>query len=491
MNASTAVKTTVERVDETTVKLSITVEADRVDAAYAEAARHMAADVKVPGFRPGRVPKKVLERRLGKAAIAQHAIRDALPTFYGEAVEAEDLDVVGPPEFDVDLFEEGKQGSFTAQVQVRPEFDVPEYTGREITHPEWEVTEEELTEQLDGLRERFAELETVEREVRTGDHARITVTGTKDGEPDEEASGEDLLYEVGDPSETDAEIDRQLLGSEAGAILRFSDTLGSDYGERAGEELDFTVIVKEVKAKTLPELDDDFAITASEFDTAEELVEAVRTGLARQKRAMARQNLRSKVVEEIAADIDIPLPAVMVDEELRFRIARIAGEAERHGVDFAQYLQATGMDAEELQEVLREQAEQTVKAQLVVDAIGSAAGITISNDDLGAEVARQAMRLGRPIEEVAEQMNTQERVQALAADAFRRKSIDHILESVEIASPPPDDDTDLDPLPEVQEAEAGDAPDTGEASEPAAEGPAPAADDESAEASEDEEAATS
>ena len=457
-------KTSVERVDDTTVRLSIAVDPDRVDAAYAEAARHLAADVKVPGFRPGRVPKKVLEKRVGKAAIAQHAIRDALPAIYTEAVEAEELDVVGPPEFDVDLFEEGQEGNFTAQVAVRPEFDVPDYTGRQIAHPEWEVTEDEVTEQLDALRDRFAELDTVERPAQTGDHVRITVTGMRNGEPDEDASGEDLLYEVNDPAESEAELDRQLLGSEAGAILKFTDTLGVDYGERAGEELDFTVIVKEVKAKSLPELDDDFALTASEFDTIEELLAAVRTGLARQKRTMARQNLRSTVVENIADDVDIPLPEVMVNEEMRFRLSRIASEAERHDLDFAEYLSATGMDPEELQQTLKEQAGQTVKAQLVIDAVGTEAGITITNDDLGAEVARQAARLGRPVEEVAEFMNSQERLQALASDAFRRKTIDHIIASVEILAAPPDDDTDLDPvIPDevpasAEEAEAVEGP---------------------------------
>lgn len=472
-------KTSVERIDDTTVKLTVTVEAKRVDAAFAEAARHLAADMKVPGFRPGRVPRKVLERRLGTTAIAQHAVRDALPALYNEAVEAEDIDPVGPPEFDVETFEEGTEGVFTAEVAVRPEFEVPDFVGREITHPEWEVTDEEIDEQLDALRDRFAELATVERPVQAGDHVRITVTGEKDGEPDAEASGEDILYEVNDPSVSDAELDRQLIGSEAGSILKFSDALGPDYGERAGEELDFTVIVKEVKAKQLPALDDDFALTASEFDTADELVDAVRTGLARQKRAMARQNLRSVVVEEIAEDLDFPLPEVMVNEEMQFRLRRIAAEAEHHGVELGEYLSMAGMEPEELQETLRRQAEQTVKAQLVIDAVGSEAGIGVTNDDLGAEVARQAMRMGQPVEEVAQMMNTQERLQALVSDAFRRKTIDHIIDAVEVSDAPPDDDTDLDPVPlddgPADSAEDGTAADEAAPDGTAAdEGPAPA-----------------
>ena len=436
-------KTSVERIDETTVKLSITVEADRVRTAVDEAAKHMAADVKVPGFRPGKVPRRVLETRIGKPALLQHAVRDALPDFYAEAVAEEELDVVGPPEFDVGVFEEGRDAEFTASVEVRPEIELPDYEGMAVPHPEWEVTDEDLDAQLNALRERFAELETVDREVYEGDYVVMTVTGTKDGEKVEDASGEDILYAVGDPAETDAELDRQLLGSRAGAILKFTDTLGSDYGERAGEELDFTVIVKEIKARNLPDLDDDFAITASEFDTIAELREALSDQLAREKRAYARQALRGRVVEAVTEQVDIPLPKSMVDEEVRFRLTRLLQQAEQQGLDVEQFLQAAGTTGEQLQADLEEDARKAVKAQLVVDAIGRAAEIDVTRQDLGAEVARQAVRLGRPPEELAEFMSHPDRIGALVSDVYRRKAIDHLLERVDVLSAPPEGDPDL------------------------------------------------
>ena len=286
-------KTTVERVDDTTVKLSTTVEATRVDQTIDEAAGRLATQVKVPGFRPGRVPRRVLESRFGKEALIQEAVRDALPQFYAEAAQGEQLDVVGPPEFDLETFEDGKDAVFTATVEVRPEFEVPDYSGLQVAHPEWEVTDEDITTQLDQLRDRFAELETVERAAEPGDFVIITVEARRDGELLEAASVEDILYEVPEPDEdNDSELDRHLPGASAGAVLNFTDTLGPDYGELADVEADITATIKEVKHKKLPELDDDFALTASEFDTIDELRDELRTQLADHKLNQSRAELR-------------------------------------------------------------------------------------------------------------------------------------------------------------------------------------------------------
>jgi trigger factor len=430
------VKTTVERVDDTKIKLSITVEAARVRRALDEAARHLAAEVRIPGFRPGKAPRRVLESRIGKGAIVEHAVNDALPGFYAEAVRAEELTVVGQPEFDVESFEEGSDGAFTATVDVMPEIEAPEYEGLQIPHPEWEVTDEEVDEQLDAMRDRFAELETVKRAVQLGDFVVVTVTGTRDGEPFDEASADDLLYEVKDPETSDQELDRQLLGAESGAILKFSDTLGADYGELAGEEVAFTVIVKDVKAKQLPALDDDFAITASEFDTIDELTGALREQIGDAKLSNARQSLRGRVVEAVTELVDVKLPEALVQQELQWRLQQLASQAERYGLSLDQYVQMAGSNPEELVQQLTDDARKTVKGQLVVDVIGREAGVEIGQQDLGEEIARQSIRLGRPPEELAELFNSPDRIGALYSDAFRRKTIDHLLEHVEVLSAP-------------------------------------------------------
>ena len=431
-------KTTVERIDDTTVKLQVTVDAARVDEAIDAAAQEVAQEVKVPGFRPGKAPRKVLERRVGKEALLSEAARHSLPAFYREAVEGEDIQVVGQPEFDVETFEDGKDATFTAQVEVRPDVEIPDYVGLQIPHPDWEVTDGEVDEQVEALRERFAELETVERPAQIGDQVVVSVTAARGGEVLEDVSEEDVLYEVHDPEESDQELDRQIIGAKAGDIVKFTDALGPDYGELAGEEVEVSAIVKEVKAKRLPELDDDFAITASEFDTFEELREAMADQLRSEKIGQARAALRGEVVEKVADLVDVPLPQSMVSQEVEFRASQISQQAEQYGLDFEQFLQMTGQTTEDLVNQLKAQAEETVKSQLVIDAIGREAGIQVGQDDLNVEIHRQAERLQRPAAELAELMSQPERLPALVADTFRRKSIDHITEQVEVLSAPPE-----------------------------------------------------
>jgi len=454
------VDTRVERVDDTTVKLAVTVEGPRVTQALDEAARHLAEEVKVPGFRKGRVPRKVLESRLGKGAVVQHAVQDALPQFYAEAVRASEVEPVGQPEYDLEEFEEGKDAAFTATVEVRPEFDPPAVDGVRVRHPEWEVSEDDVTAELDQLRERFAEAETVNRPVQIGDLAVLSVSATHRGEPVEDARMDDQLYRVNDPEQTGQKLDRELLGKSTGNIVKFTDTFDDD--ER---ELDFTVIVKDVKALRLPDADDDFAITASEFDTIDELRDSIRTQLVEHKLRHARESLRGRVVEAVSELVDVPLPRTLVEQEAQFQLARLARDAERYEIPFEQYLQAAGTTFEQLQEQLRENARKTVRAQLVVDRIGRDAGVEVTNEDLSRQLLEEAQRLQMPPDQLADFMREPERLGVLFSDAFRRKTIDHIIGRVEVSDGPP---------PEVIEPPVAD--DDAVDDEAAAEGPAAAGD---------------
>ena len=441
-------QTSVERIDDTTVKLSVTVEAVQVSAAIDAAAKEMAASVKVPGFRPGRVPRRVLEQRVGKDAIIQEAVRDALPYFYSQALQAEQLQVVGPPQFAVDTFEDGKDANFTATVEVLPEFALPAWQGMQVVHPEWELHDHEVDEQIEAMRDRFAELTTVERPVQVGDFVLLTVVGTMDGEPLEEASGEDLLYQVGDPESSEAALDRALLGATAESTVEFADTLGDDYPPAlAGKAVDFAAEVKEVKEKILPALDDEFALTASEFDTLDELRADIAQKMAEQKLQMAQVALRGKVVEVITDLVEVPLPNAMVQQELTYRYNRLGQQAQSAGAtSIDEFLAMAGTSATETMENFTDEARKATKAQLVVDAIGRAEGIDVERDDLGRELARQAARVGRPAEEMAEFMLHPDRIGALVQDAFRRKTIDLLLSKVQVVgAPPADDDADTDP----------------------------------------------
>ncbi|HSJ43910.1 MAG TPA: trigger factor [Euzebyales bacterium] len=446
--------TRVERVDDTTVKLAVTVEGPRVKEALDEAARHLADEVKIPGFRKGRVPRKVLESRLGRGAVIQHAVQDSLPQFYAEAVRESEVEPVGQPEYELDTFEEGKDAAFTATVEVRPDFDPPAVEGVRVSHPAWEVTDADVTAELDQLRERFAEAETVDRPLQIGDLAVLSVSATYRGEPVEDARMDDQLYRVNDPEQTGQALDRELLGKTPGNIVKFTDTF--DDHER---ELDFTVIVKDVKALRLPDADDDFAITASEFDTIDELRASMRSQLAEQNLRRARESLRGRVVEAVSELVDVPLPRALVEQEAQFQLARLARDAEQHEIPFDQYLQAAGTTFEELQEQLRDNARRTVRAQLVVDRIGRDAGVEVTNDDLTRQLLEEAQRLQMPPDQLAEFMSEPERLGVLFSDAFRRKTIDHIIERVEITDGPP---------PEVDEVVDGDVEDGPEGDDEAA-----------------------
>ncbi|HSK90246.1 MAG TPA: trigger factor [Euzebyales bacterium] len=427
--------TRVERVDDTTVKLAVTVERPRVTRALDDAARHLAEEVKVPGFRKGRVPRKVLESRLGKGAVVQHAVQDSLPQFYAEAVREQELEPVGQPDFELGTFEEGEDASFTATVEVRPDFDAPSIDGILVTHPEWEVGDDDVEEELNQLRERFAEAETVDRPIQVDDLAVLTISAAHAGTPVEDASMDDQLYRVGDPEQTGQALDRELLGTAAGGIVKFTDTFdGVD-----DRELDFTVIVKDVKALRLPEADDDFAITASEFDTIDELREGIREQLAASKLELARGALRGRAVETISELVEVPLPRALVDQEVQFQLARLARDAERRQIPFDQYVQAAGTTIEELQQQLEDNARKTVRAQLVVDRIGRDAGIEVTNEDLTRQVTEEAARLNMPPQELAQFMSEPERLGVLFTDAFRRKTIDYIIDHVEVVDAPPDD----------------------------------------------------
>ncbi|HUH08506.1 MAG TPA: trigger factor, partial [Egibacteraceae bacterium] len=408
---------------------------------------------KIPGFRPGKAPRRVLESHVGKGPLLQEAAREALPGFYAEAAESAELQVVGPPAFDVEIFEDGKDAEFTATVEVRPEFDLPDYASLQIPYPDWELADEDVQEQLDSLRERFAELDTVQRPAQVGDYVVVTLTGKQGEDKVDDASGEDLLYEVKDPKETESALDEALLGTEAGGIVTFSDTPGEDAGELAGVTLDFTALVKEVKAKRLPDLDDEFALTASEFDTIEELTEDLRKRLARQKRALAAAALRGRVVEAVTEQVDVPLPKALVDAEVRGRLQRLAYQAEQSGLSLQQYLQATGADAETITSQIEAEARKTVKAQLVIDAIGEEIGVEVNREDLGEEVSRHAAQTGRPPEELARFLTHPDRIGGLISDVFRRKAIDHLVEAVQVLSPPPPE-PEIDEVEEVEEAAA-------------------------------------
>lgn len=432
------VKTTREEIDPVTVKLTVEVEPKRVKQAIDRAARELAKQVNIPGFRPGKAPRRLLEQRFGEGAIAQTAMENSLSDFYVEALQSEELDPVAQPEVDVEQFDEQEGCTFTAQVQIRPEFEVPDHTGINLSYPEWDVDEDEIDEQLTSLRERFAEVDEVERAATKGDLITIDLKLEVDGEELEDAAVEDALYEVGSEGVT-PKLDEEALGKSAGDEFTYDDELPEGYPEHGGKMATFHVTVKDVREKTLPELDDDFATSASGFDTIEELRTDVRNSLLKRKVEEAQHQLRARVLEAYLARVEIPLPPAMLDAEKDQRLHDVEHQAEQFGMTVDQVFEAQGTTREEFEAQALQQAEESVKAQLVLDALGKEVQPNLDPSDIDREIMRHAQTNQMDPQQVAEIIQQQGSLPALIGDIMRRKTIDAIIDAAVIDGGPTDE----------------------------------------------------
>ena len=431
-------KTSVEMLDPVKVKLTVEVEPARVKKAFDRAARELSKQVSIPGFRPGKAPRRLLEQRIGRSAIVQAAMEEAISEYYVEALEREEVPAVSQPELEVDSFDEQEGCAFTATVEVRPELDPPDHTGITVAFPDWEVDDDAVDEHLELLRDRFAEVEEVERAAKDGDFVTLALRLEVDGVEVEDAAVEDALYQVGSEGVT-PKLDEELPGAVAGDELTYVDMLPDEYPEHGGEEATFHVTVKDVRAKTLPELDDDFAATASGFDTLEELREDVRASLFRRRIAEAQHDLRARVLEAYLARVEVELPPSMVEAEKQARIAQLEGQAERLGVGAEELLEAQGTSREQFEERMQEQAQSSVKARLVLDRLAEELEIGVEPSELEEEILRHAQASGVAPERIAEIIREQGSFPALIGDVVRRKTIDAIVAATSIDGGPPDD----------------------------------------------------
>ncbi len=436
-----------ERLDKNRVKLRVEAPEGSLKPALDAVYRRWAGEIKVPGFRKGKVPRQIIDARVGPEAIREEALRDALPDLYRDALAAEELEAIAPPEIEVLEFDSGAPLLFEAIVDVRPEITVPDLSSISIEAPPSEVTDEELDEQLDRLRDRFAELEPVGREARRGDFVLIDLKGYRHDEPVEGASAPDYLYEVGSRSGP-PRLDEELEGARPGAILKFNDTLPPDAGELAGQEISFTVLVKEVKVKRLPPLDDELAKTMGEFDSLDELKDDLRERLAGVKKGMVREEIANRALAALVDASDLEPPEKLVDDELGHRIEHFEADLERAGLTMDEYTQRANLTDLEVRRDMRRQVERSVKAELLLEEIARTQSFDVTDEDIGREVALLAHRMGRDAKEVAEQVVSSGRLGSLAADIMRRKALEHVVEAINVAGRPAEE-----PLQE-EEAEA-------------------------------------
>ncbi len=439
--------------DDNRVKVSVDIDAEEFEQKLDEAFRKLARQVRLPGFRPGKAPRRVLEARLGPQAARGEALSDAVPEYYAQAVNDHDVDVISPPEIDITGGAEEGPVSFDAVVEVRPLITITGYDQLKAEVPSPVPTDEEIDQQVDQLRKQFGELGPVTRPAIDGDTVTMDIYGTYNGEEVEGLTVDDYAYEVGQGAVV-PEIDEELRGSKAGEILEFN-AQHPDPDEDG--LLRFRILVKEVQETVLPDFDDEFAQEASEFDTAEELRTDVSDNIARAKRANALASLGTQVGEQLAELVTDDIPDALVDSEVQHRLRTLQMRLGSQGIEMDAYLEAIGQTAEEMAEALREPALQEAKTDLALRAVAAAESIEATDEDVDFELAMLAAQVGQTVDELKSSVFAADEssLKGVRLDAKMRKTREWVLERVEIKDPDgnpiqrsslnPDNESDLPP----------------------------------------------
>ncbi|CAM8623495.1 Tig FKBP-type peptidyl-prolyl cis-trans isomerase (trigger factor) [Acidimicrobiia bacterium] len=423
------VNATVEALEGNKVKLSVVVDEQEFETAVDAAFKKIAHEVKVPGFRPGKAPRRLLETRLGSGAGRAQALNDSLPDYYSEAVRANEVDVIAPPEIEITAGQDAGPVTFEAIVLVRPIITVSGYAEItvEISNPD--SVDEEVDAQLERVRSQFAELEVVERAAAEGDYVTIDIEGSQEGEVLDGLVASAYLYEVGSAGIV-PELDVELAGVSAG------DTRSFDAVHPNGEEegpLHFEVTVTEVKAKILPELDDELATQASSFDTVAEWRTDLVTRMSQVKKAQAQMAVREKIGEALAELVLDELPEPLVAAEMQERLQDMAMRLQAQGLTLEQWLQFSGTETEQFLEDLKSTAERSAKVDLALRAIAVAEKIEALEVDLEEEFDAVAERVQQPADVVRDQLTEAGHMPALRVDIAKRKALDWLTENVAIA----------------------------------------------------------
>lgn len=420
-------QSTVESLEGNKVKLHVTVPADEFEQAIDSAFRKLAREVRIPGFRPGKAPRRLLEARLGSEMAREQALRDALPEYYVGAVTEHEVDVISMPDISITSGEDEGDVEFDAVVEVRPQVKLLGYDELRVELPYRAITDEDVDTQIDALRDRFADLADSDFPLIDDAYATIDITGSIGGEPVDGLTATDFLYRVGS-SMVVPELDDELRGTRPGAILQFDATLPERFEERAGEEVSFQVVVKEAKQKVLPDLTDEWASEASEFDTLDELRDDVRTRLDVMQRLQAQMAMRDKVLDAAADLVPVEPPESLVDDETRRRVEDIAHRLSHQGANLEQYLQATGQDPQNFIDQVREGAARGVLADLALRAVVAQEEIEATEDEMTAEIERIAEGVSQKPEKVRRELARNGALQAVRFDVTRGKALQFLVD---------------------------------------------------------------
>ncbi|CAM3410547.1 trigger factor [Dermacoccus barathri] len=405
-------KSAVETLNPTRVKLTVDVTAEELKPSLDKAYKTIGEQVQIPGFRKGKVPAKLIEQRFGRAAVVQEAVNEALPELYTNAIVENDIKPLGQPEVDITDFplEEGQGLTFTAEVDVRPEIKLPAFDTLEVEVDPIEVSDADLDERITELRERFGTLKGVERKAKKGDFVSIDLSATIDGNEIDSVSG--VSYEIGSGTMLEG-LDKALTGLKAGEETTFTSPLAG--GEHEGQDAECTVKIESVKERELPELDDEFAQLASSFDTLDELKADLRSEVERTKRFEQGVQARDKVLDALLEAIDIPVPDGVVNEEVHNHL-----EGENR------------LDDDEHRAEVTESTRKQVATQLLLDEIVETQEIQVGQEELIEYLIMSAQQYGMDPNTFAQALDAQGQVPAIMGEVARRKALATVLESAKV-----------------------------------------------------------
>ncbi|WP_101523927.1 trigger factor [Nocardioides houyundeii] len=419
-------KSAVENLSPTRAKLTVEVPFEELKPSLDAAYKKIAQQINVPGFRRGKVPPAVIDRQVGRGAVLDEAINEVLPAKYMEALQANSLEPLAQPEIEVTKFEDNQTLEFTAEVDIKPDFEVPAYDAVTAEVDDITVTDADVEEQLQALRERFGSLVDVERAAADGDFVTIDLVAAKEGETVEGGEVSGMSYKVGRGGMLDG-LDEALVGMSAGEEKTFASQLVG--GDLIGEDVDVTVKVTAVQEQQLPELDDEFAQMASEFDTVEELTTDVRERLGRGKRLEQAAAARDAVLEALLEKTEIPLPETLVTDELNARRQNVEQQLVYAGLTMEKYLEDEGQTLEEFEADLERRVRDAVAAQFVLDAIAKAEEIGVDQNDLSQHLVMRAQQSGQDPQEFANHMFEHNHIPELVQEIVRGKALAQVVES--------------------------------------------------------------
>ena len=420
-------KSTVETLSPTRVKLAIEVPFDELKPSLQKAYREIGAQVQVPGFRRGKIPAAVIDQRVGRGAVLNEAVQEAIPQQIMAAVREHEVKTLGRPEVEITEFTDGAPLKFTAEVDVRPEITVPDLSTITVTVPAVEIGDDDINEQINGLRERFATLKTVERAAAEGDYVQLDLRATVDGQEVSGGSATNISHEVGSKQLLPG-LDEVLVGMAAGDEMTFTTELvGGDF---AGQDAEVHVTVRTVKDKQLPEIDDDFAQLASEFDTLEELRNDLRERLTRVKKVEQIYAARDEALKQLVEGAEIPAPEGIVKDEVEGRKNAMADQLERIGASLEDYLTSEDKTEEQIDAELTEAATEGVRIQLLLDTVADAQDVQVSDDEFGHEIVHRAQRAQMQPQQYYDQLVQSGAAGAVYGDVRRGKALAWVMEQV-------------------------------------------------------------